>query len=118
MRKKYLEKNKGLDKSVGVLKNQNLELMEEYEKLKKEVKTVRKARSNNAKVLDKRMGGLQMQLGEKDEVIQRLQIELRDLNKRIKEAREGGKDIEFGSVPLGFEVKAKPTLFGDFEGDY
>ena len=69
MRKKYIEKNKDLEKKLKEQSDNMYELMEQLDKAKKETSSLRKAKSTNHKILDKKIAELEKALKDKNKII-------------------------------------------------
>jgi len=110
MRKKYIEKNKDLEKRGAELHQMLSDATEEIARVKKEARSLRKARTTNNKVLDKRMNEMQTKLQLKTAEVKRLEAE-------VEELKKVGKPSDFDNFEQkisGIEVNAKPTLFGAY----
>ena len=115
MRKKYIDKNKELEKKLKEQSDNMNELMDQLDKTKKETSSLRKAKSTNHKILEKKIAELEQCLQERNKTIL-------DLRNEIKKLFENGKNQKSEFEAFGdqvglsdLQVKAKPTLFGDFE---
>ena len=69
MRKKYIEKNKDLDRKLKEQSESMYGLMEQLEKVKKETSSLRKAKSTNHKILDKKIAELEQCVQERNKTI-------------------------------------------------
>lgn len=113
LRKKYIEKNKKYVEDNKGLKQIIEDLQNQLQKSKKDAKSIRLAKKNNNEILEKKILKLGDELKKKDLVIETLEREITDL-KDCGGIGDGDRFDNFEEIAM-MPVKAKPTLFGDFE---
>lgn len=109
LRKKYIEKNKSLSDENKELKKIIDKLQVDLENASKDAKSIRLAKKSNNKILEKKILKMGEELKKKDGVIEALEREITDMKEK---KNEGNRFDNFEEI---VPVKAKPTLFGDFE---
>lgn len=115
MKKKYIEKNKVLVSDNKNLMNIIDDLKNEVELAKKDSKSIRLAKRNNTRVLEKKIIDLGNALEKKQRVIGVLENEIEDLKEFRNEGGNGGDRFDNFEDMVDMPVKAKPTLFGDVD---
>ena len=117
IRKKHYEKNKLLSKEMKDLESIIQKMTADNKKLKKEAKDVRLARTTNGKVLEKKIVAQGNRIKELEDREEEMKREIAAL----KLQKKGDAYDNFGYGGSEDEdlkpVKAKPTLFGEFDPD-